>query len=201
MNRIIPPLSFAIATLLAFLPGWLHHESLTLRQDNAIAALHYADTLKPEGVYNVFRYQPPEFFTKTESAEKLEFSMRNNDTSFCRINLYPAGKAGRDSIQELKTLWSNYVHKAFGRADSLPVNIMSGNKIDGWQSALGLGNCYVGGKKCVMMLFSYRRDTLMAFSTALMSERIFKPPVESFYQSLHLQLPPKKAAAKKVPRG
>jgi hypothetical protein len=100
-------------------------------------------------------------------------------------------------MQEIKTLWSTYVHKAFGRADSLPVNIMAGNKIDGWQSVLGLGNCYVSGKKCVMMLFSFRRDTLMAFSTALMSERIFKPPVESFYQSLHLQLPPKTISAKK----
>jgi hypothetical protein len=78
---------------------------------------------------------------------------------------------------------------------------MSGNKIDGWQSVLGLGNCYVGGKKCVMMLFSFRRDTLMAFSTALMSERIFKPPVESFYQSLHLQLPPKAKSTKKGAKG
>ena len=159
------------------------------------------DTLQPRGEYNVYKYQPPEFFTKTESAERLEFSMRNNDTSFCRINLYPAGKAGRDSMQEIKTLWSTYVYKAFSRADSLPVNIMSGNKIDGWQSVLGLGNCYVGGKKCVMMLFSFRRDTLMAFSTALMSERIFKPPVESFYQSLHLLLPPKTEAVKKGTKG
>jgi hypothetical protein len=74
---------------------------------------------------------------------------------------------------------------------------MAGNKVDGWQSQLGLGNCYVNGRKCVMMLFTFRRDTLMAFSTALMSERVFKPPVESFYQSLHLLLPAGTAPAKK----
>jgi hypothetical protein len=123
--------------------------------------------------------------------------MRNNDTSFCRISLYPAGRAGRDSLQELKKLWSAYVHKAFDRADSLPLSTMAGNKVDGWQSQLGLGNCYVNGRKCVMMLFTFRRDTLMAFSTALMSERVFKPPVESFYQSLHLLLPAGTAPAKK----
>ena len=200
MTRIISPLFFAIAAIIAIATVVPDPQPAMLLQYDAVNMHRYPDTLKPRGEYNVYLYQPPEFFTKTELAERLEFSMRNNDTSFCRINLYPAGKAGKDSLAEIKSLWSTYVHKAFDRADSLPVNMMAGNKIDGWQSVLGLGNCYVGGKKCVLMLFSFRRDTLMAFSTALMSERIFKPPVESFYQSLHFQLPPKPASAKKGPK-
>ncbi len=195
MHRIILLLPAILATILSGNPAILSLEE-SLKQLHGTYTCP-TDTLQPPGTFDVYRYRPPELFTKTSLPGRIEFSMRNNDTSFCRISLYPAGRAGRDSLQELKKLWSAYVHKAFDRADSLPLSTMAGNKVDGWQSQLGLGNCYVNGRKCVMMLFTFRRDTLMAFSTALMSERVFKPPVESFYQSLHLLLPAGTAPAKK----
>jgi len=40
------------------------------------------------GSFDVFTYLPPAFFTKCELPTSVQFSLTNNDTSFCTITLY-----------------------------------------------------------------------------------------------------------------
>ena len=137
--------------------------------------------------FDVFTYQPPEFFTKNKLPSRLQFNMINNDTSFCTITLYKSMPAKKDSLQNLFYQWEEQVVKRLSKASKNPLKIMAGEFVDGWQSSLAIGNFYQNKKKCVVMLYSFRKNNTMACAVIEMSDKIFKQPVEVFSKNLQLK--------------
>ncbi len=137
--------------------------------------------------FDVFTYQPPEFFTKNKFPSRIQFNRTNNDTSFCTITLYKSMPAKKDSLQNLFYQWEEQVVKRLSKASKNPLKIMAGEFVDGWQSSLAIGNFYQNKKKCVVMLYSFRKNNTMACAVIEMSDKIFKQPVEVFSKNLQLK--------------
>ncbi len=136
--------------------------------------------------FDVFTYQPPEFFTKSELPTRVQFNLTNTDGTFCIITLYKSLPAKEDSVQDLMSQWNEQVVKRLSKADKKPAKIMTGQYLDGWKSTLAVGNFYQNKKKAVVMLHSFRKNKTSACAVIAFSDKIFKGPVENFSQNLHL---------------
>ena len=51
---------------------------------------------------------------------------------------------------------------------------------DEWESTLAIGNFYQNKKKCVVMLYSFRKDKITTHAVYALSDKIFKDPLETF---------------------
>lgn len=136
--------------------------------------------------FDVFTYQPPEFFTKSESPARVMFNLTNNDTSFCTIILYKSLPAKKDIMKDVISQWNEQVVKRLAKANKKPLKIMTEQLWDGWASTLAIGNFYQNKKKCVVMLSSFRKNQTSACAVFMLSDKIFKGPVELFSKNLHL---------------
>ena len=137
--------------------------------------------------FNVFTYQPPEFFTKTELPSRIQFNLTNNDTSFCTITLYKSRPAKDDIKKDVISQWNEQVVKRLTKANKKPASILTEQLWDGWASTLAIGNYYQNKKKCVVMLNSFRKDKITVCAVFLMSDKSFKGLVDNFSKNLHLK--------------
>ena len=136
--------------------------------------------------FDVFTYQPPEFFIKSELPSQLHWSLKNNDTSFCLITLYKSQPAKDDIMKDIMGQWNEQVVKRLNKADKKPGKIVTEQLWDGWASTLAIGNFYQNKKKAVVMLHSFRKDKTTACVVYTLSDKNFKGPVETFSKNLHL---------------
>jgi hypothetical protein len=136
--------------------------------------------------FDVFTYQIPEFFTKTELPSRVQFNMTNKDGSFCAITLFKSMAAKDDVMKDVLSQWNEQVVKRLNKASKKPLQILTEQLWDGWASTLAIGNFYQNKKKCVVMLYSFRKNKTTACAVFEMSDKIFKGPVEIFSQNLHL---------------
>jgi len=136
--------------------------------------------------FSVFTYQAPEFFTKTNLPSRLQFSLTNNDTSFCSIILYKSQAAKDSVIQDVNGQWNEYVLKQLSKADKKPTRIYTQQMWDGWASTVAIGNFYQNKKKCVIMLNSFRKNKTTACVLFSFSDKSFKGAVDMFSKNLHL---------------
>ena len=137
--------------------------------------------------FDVFTYQPPEFFTKSELPSRLQFNITNNDTSFCSITLYKSLPAKADVMKDVTSQWNEQVVKRLTKASKKPLKIMTEQMWDGWASTLAIGNFYQNKKKCVVMLNSFSKYNQTVCVVFEMSDKNFKPVVELFSKNLHLK--------------
>ena len=137
--------------------------------------------------FDVFKYHTPDFFIKSELPSRVQFSMKNNDTSFCLITLYKSLPAQEDVRKDVMAQWKEYVLKPLSKADKKPGRIYTQQLWDGWVSTVAIGNFYQNKKKCVVMLSSFRKNKTTVCASYAFSSNIFKGPVENFSQQLHLQ--------------
>lgn len=138
------------------------------------------------GSFDVFTYQPPELFIKSELSSEVHFTMTNKDGSFCTITLYKSQPAKKDVMKDVISQWNEQVVKRLTNANKKPARIMTEQLWDGWVSTLAIGNFYQNKKKCVAMLYSFRKNQTSACVVFAFSDKIFKRPVEGFSKNLHL---------------
>ncbi|MFC0774880.1 hypothetical protein [Terrimonas alba] len=136
--------------------------------------------------FDVFTYQPPEFFTKSVLSSEVHFTMTNKDGSFCTITLYKSLPSKTDVMKDVISQWNERVVKRLTKANKKPARIMTEQLWDGWVSTLAIGNFYQNKKKCVVMLHSFRKNQSTTCAVFAFSDKIFKGPVEDFSQNLHL---------------
>ena len=136
--------------------------------------------------FDVFTYQLPEFFAKSELSSGVHFNMTNKDGSFCTIRLCKSQVAKEDVMKDVINQWNKHVVKRLTKANKKPLKILTEQLWDGWVSTLAIGNFYQNKKKCVVMLHSFRNDQTSACAVFAFSNKIFKGPVEDFSQNLHL---------------
>ena len=136
--------------------------------------------------FDVFTYQPPEFFTKNKLPSHVQFNLKNNDTSFCTITLYKSQPAKADVMKDVLSQWNEQVVKRLSKADKKPGRIYTQQMWDGWASTVAIGNFFQNKKKCVVMLSSFRKGKTTACFVTEMSDKSFKGPVELFSKNLHL---------------
>ncbi len=136
--------------------------------------------------FGVFTYQPPEFFTKSELPSRVQLSMKNNDTSFCLITIYKSLPAKDSIMNDVKSQCDEQVVKRLNKADRKPQKILTEQLWDGWVSTLAIGNFYQNKKKCVVMLYSFRKGKVSTCTVYAFSDKIFKGPIETFSKNLHL---------------
>ena len=137
--------------------------------------------------YDVFTYQPPEFFTKTKLLSQVQFNLTNNDTSFCTITLNKSQPAKAEVMKDVTSQWNEQVVKRLTKADKKPGRVYTQQMWDGWASTVAIGNFYQNKKKCVVMLSSFRKGKTTACVVTEMSDKSFKQPVELFSKNLHLK--------------
>ena len=137
--------------------------------------------------FDVFTFKTPAFFGKSQLPSRVQLSMKNNDTSFCLITLYKSGVAQKDLLQDISNQWNEQVVKCFNKADKKPQRIYTQQLWDGWASTVAIGNCMQNKKKVVVMLNSFRSGKTTSCIVFAFSGKIFKGPVESFSQNLHLK--------------
>jgi len=137
--------------------------------------------------FNIFTFRNPEFFIKSALPSRVQFTMINNDTSFCNITVYKSAVAKKDVMQDVTSQWNEQVVKRLSKADKKPAKILTDQFWDGWASTLAIGNFYQNKKKCVVMLNSFRKDTVSGCVVFAFSDKIFKGPIETFSQNLHLK--------------
>jgi hypothetical protein len=137
--------------------------------------------------YDVFTYQPPEFFTKNKLPSRVQFNHANNDTSFCTITLYKSQPAKADVMKDVISQWNEQVAKRLSKADKKPGRVYTQQMWDGWASTVAIGNFYQNKKKCVVMLSSFRKGKTTACVVTEMSDKSFKGPVELFSKNLHFK--------------
>lgn len=136
--------------------------------------------------FDVFIYQPPEFFTKSKLPSQVQFNLTNNDTSFCTITLYKSGLANATVMKDVASQWNEQVVKRLSKADKKPGRVYTQQMWDGWASTVAIGNFFQNKKKCVVMLYSFRKDKTSACAVFAFSDKIFKGPIEKFSKNLHL---------------
>ncbi len=149
---------------------------------NSIVSAGFAQT----DSFDVFTYQPPDFFSKSELLSRVRFNLKNNDTSFCTITLYKSLPAKEDVMKDVISQWNELVVKRLLKADKKPSRILTEQLWDGWASTLAIGNFYQNKKKCVVMLYSFTKDNKVACTVFAFSDKSFKGPVELFSKNLHL---------------
>ena len=139
------------------------------------------------GSFDVFTYQPPEFFTKSELPSRVQFNITNNDTGFCTITLYKSQPAKADVMKDVISQWNEQVAKRLSKADKKPGRVYTQQMWDGWASTVAIGNFYQNKKKCVVMLNSFSKYNQTVCVVFEMSDKNFKPVVELFSKNLHLK--------------
>ncbi len=144
------------------------------------------DVFAQRDSFDVFTYQPPEFFTKSELLSEVYFNITNKDGSFCTITLCKRQPAKKDVMKDVTTQWNEQVVKRLTKANKKPVKVMTEQLWDGWVSTLAVGNFYQNKKKAVVMLYSFRKKQTSACAVFTFSDKIFKGPIESFSKNLHL---------------
>jgi len=92
--------------------------------------------------FDVFTFQSPEYFIKSELPSRVQWSMKNNDTSFCVITMYKSQPAKDDIMKDEMAQWNEQVVKQFTKANKKPLKIMTEQLWDGWASTLAIGNFY-----------------------------------------------------------
>ena len=130
--------------------------------------------------FDVFTYQPPEFFTKSILSSEVHFNMTNKDGSFCTIILYKSQPAKKDVMKDVVSQWIEQVVKRLAKANKKPGRIYTQQMWDGWVSTVAIGNFYQNKKKAVVMLYSFRKNQTSACAVFMFSDKIFKGPVELF---------------------
>ena len=136
--------------------------------------------------FDVFTFQHPEFFTKSKLSSELNLKLTNKDGSFCTITLHKSQSAKKNVMKDVISQWNEQVVKRLIKANKKPARIMTEQFWDGWVSTLAIGNFYQNRKKCVVMLYSFRKNQTSACAVFAFSDKIFKGPVEGFSQNLHL---------------
>jgi hypothetical protein len=136
--------------------------------------------------FDIYRYQAPELFTKSELPSRVQFSMKNNDTSFCIITIYQSQPAKGDAMKDVIAQWNEQVLKRLNKADKKPARVFTQQLWEGWASTMALGNFYQSKKKSIVMLNSFRRNQTTACVVYAFSDKIFKPAIELFSKNLHL---------------
>jgi len=137
--------------------------------------------------FDVFTFQAPEFFTKSELPSRVQFHLTNKDGSFCTITLYKSLPAKTDILKDVLSNWNEQVVKKLAKADKKPTQTLTGKDWDGWPSALSIGNFYQNKKKCVVMLYTFSYNKISACAVYTFSDKIFKGPIELFSKNLHLR--------------
>ena len=133
--------------------------------------------------FDVFTYQPPDFFTKSELPSKVQWSMKNNDTSFCLITIYKSRPAKEDIMKDVTAQWNEQVVKQLTKANKKSLKIMTEQLWDGWASTLAIGNCYENKKKCVVMLYSFRKDKIAACAVVALNDKTFNDRSKYFQKT------------------
>lgn len=67
--------------------------------------------------FDVFTYQPPEFFIKNELQSDVQFNLTNNDSTFCIISLFKRGSANADVIKDIISQWNTVVLKQLAKSN------------------------------------------------------------------------------------
>lgn len=151
----------------------------------ALLLAHFTATAQKDS-FDVFTYAPPEFFIKSELPSRVQFSIKNSDTSFCLITLYKSLPVKADIMKDISSQWNEQVLKRLNKADKKPGRIYTQQMWDGWASTIAIGNFYQNKKKAVVMLNSFRKDTLTGCIIFAFSDKSFKSVVENFSSHLHL---------------
>ncbi|MGF2410806.1 hypothetical protein [Ferruginibacter sp.] len=145
----------------------------------------FAQTNKTNS-FDVFTYQPPEFFTKSELPSSVQFALTNKDGSFCIITLYKSLPSTEAISKIVSSQWNEQVVKRLNKADKKPGKILTEQMWDGWSSTLAIGNFYQNKKKAVVMLNSFKKNNNTACAVFTLSDKRFKPVVDQFSKTLHL---------------
>ena len=136
--------------------------------------------------FDIYKYLPPEFFTKSELPSRIEFTMMNNDTSFCTIILYKSKSLKSDALHDITSQWNERVVKRLSKANKKPAKIFTEQMWEGWSSTLAIGNFYQNKKKCVVMLNTFRKDKTTACVVYAFSDKLFNTVIEKFSTNIHL---------------
>lgn len=136
--------------------------------------------------FDVFTFHSPEFFIKTVLPSRIQFSMKNNDTSFCLITVYKSQPTKEKLPATVMVQWNEYVVKRMTKASKKPLQTLPEKQWDGWNTVLSIGNFYQNKKKCVVMLYTFQNKNVSACAVYALSDKLFKSPVESFSKNLHL---------------
>jgi len=147
------------------------------------------DSIDQIDSFDVFTYQIPEFFTKSELSSRVQLNMTNEDGSFCLITMYKSQPAKADILKDITSQWNEQVVKRLTKADKKPQKILTEQMWEGWSSTLGIGNFYHKKKKAVIILNSFRNNKTTACVVFAFTDKIFKGPVETFSKNLHLLKP------------
>lgn len=137
--------------------------------------------------FDVFLYKPPEFFTKSILPSRAQFNLTNPDKSYCTITLYQSQPATDSVIHDVMRQWNEQVVKRLRKASPKPLQMYTQQLWQGWVSTVAIGNFYLGKKKCVVMLNSYRKEKTSACVVYAMTDKLFKGATETFSQNLRLK--------------
>src|SRR5688572_8459704 len=96
------------------------------------------DVFAQRDTFDVFTYQTPEFFTKTELPAKLQLNLADKG-SFCALTLYKSQPARENVMKDVTSQWNEQVVKRLTKADKKPARIMTEQMWDGWVSTLAIG--------------------------------------------------------------
>jgi hypothetical protein len=136
---------------------------------------------------DVFYYQQPEFFTKSEFPSRVEYSLQNKDGSFCTITIYKSSLSEGDTLKTIMQQWNDQVFNILTKADKEPARIMTGKSVDGWASSVAIGNYFQNEKKAIVMLNSFKTGKTAACVVFTCSDKSFKLPIDEFSKNLHLK--------------
>lgn len=138
------------------------------------------------GSFDVFTYNAPEFFTKSELPSSVQFALTNKDGSFCIITLYKSQPSKEAISKDVSSQWNEQVVKRLNKAGKKPGQILTEQMWDGWSSTLAIGNFYQNKKKAVVMLNSFKKNNSTACAVFTLSDKSFKGVVNQFSNNLHL---------------
>jgi hypothetical protein len=139
-----------------------------------------------QNLYSIFSYKLEQGFDTLQMPNYVLHRMEKDDGAFCDISLHKAEKSKGIGNKNIISQWNEVVVKPFDKASKKPIQIYTGNKIDGWDIKIAIGNFYTGKKKCVVMLNSFTKDNRTAFIVYAFSDKLFQWVVEEFSKNVKL---------------
>ncbi len=136
--------------------------------------------------FDVFTFQSPEHFIKSELPSRAQWRMKNKDASFCVITVYKSLSAKDDIVKDATAQRKERVVKQLNKANKEPLKVLTEQLWDEWASTLAIGNFYPHKKRCVVMLYTFRKNKIAACAIVAISDKTFKSPIETFSKNFHL---------------
>lgn len=147
-----------------------------------------------EETLDVLRFEPPPSWSRSEHERSIEFLATDEATGgWGKIQVWRSAASSGSHARDFKEDYEATVVRAL--KPSRPPKTTSKTIADGWRSTEARVSFTFAGRPGYAIFLSFSNGAVTTCAAAMFSDTAFKPEVDAFLSSLHLEPPSAPAAA------